>query len=124
MILGSVCIGFIVMLVQSVEGERRGQRRKQAKLSLDIANKTLPLFRQVNSESPARYAKFRHDIHADAVAITNTHVLAYVGVGNLTIRDNDDLRGQSPRSRRSITEKIIIKTTVRSASHTGNTPCW
>lgn len=27
MILGSVCIGFIVLLVQSVEGEKRGQRR-------------------------------------------------------------------------------------------------
>lgn len=44
MILGSVCIGFIVMLVQSVEGEKEASAAKQAKLALDIANKTLPLF--------------------------------------------------------------------------------
>ena len=92
MILGSVCIGFIVMLVQSVEGEKEASAAKQAKLALDIANKTLPLFRQVNSESLRQVCEIiRHDIHADAVAITNTqHVLAYVGVGELNYRDNDD----------------------------------
>lgn len=54
MITGSVCIGFIVMLVQSVEGEKEASAAKQAKLALDIANKTLPLFRHVNSESLRR----------------------------------------------------------------------
>ena len=42
MILGSVCIGFIVLLVQSVEGEKEASAARQAKLALDIANKTLP----------------------------------------------------------------------------------
>lgn len=51
MILGSVCIGFIVLLVQSVEGEKEASAARQAKLALDIANKTLPLFRHVNAES-------------------------------------------------------------------------
>ncbi len=51
MILGSVCIGFIVLLVQSVEGEKEASAARQAKLALDIANKTLPLFRHVNSDS-------------------------------------------------------------------------
>ncbi|MGL4719599.1 MAG: LytS/YhcK type 5TM receptor domain-containing protein, partial [Kluyvera intermedia] len=46
MIAGSVCIGFIVLLVQSVEGEKEASAARQAKLALDIANKTLPLFRQ------------------------------------------------------------------------------
>ncbi|MGG9032467.1 LytS/YhcK type 5TM receptor domain-containing protein, partial [Escherichia coli] len=45
MILGSVCVGFIVLLVQSVEGEKEASAARQAKLALDIANKTLPLFR-------------------------------------------------------------------------------
>lgn len=58
MILGSVCIGFIVMLVQSVEGEKEASAAKQAKLALDIANKTLPLFRQVNSESLRRVRNY------------------------------------------------------------------
>ena len=44
MILGSVCIGFIVLLVQSVEGEKEASAARQAKLALDIANKTLAAF--------------------------------------------------------------------------------
>lgn len=110
MIPGSVCIGFIVMLVQSVEGEKEASAAKQAKLALDIANKTLPLFRQVNSESLRQVCEIiRHDIHADAVAITNTqHVLAYVGVGELNYRDNDDF--VSPTTQQAINYgKIIIK---------------
>ena len=88
MILGSVCIGFIVLLVQSVEGEKEASAARQAKLALDIANKTLPLFRHVNSESLRKVCEIiRDDIHADAVAMTNTdHVLAYVAWVNITIR--------------------------------------
>ena len=52
MILGTVCIGLIVLLVQSVEDEK-GDRRAPAKLALDIAHKTLPYFRNINSESLA-----------------------------------------------------------------------
>jgi len=45
MILGAVSIGLIVLLIQSVEGEKEAIAARQAKLALDIANKTLPLFR-------------------------------------------------------------------------------
>jgi two-component system LytT family sensor kinase len=109
MILGSVCIGFIVLLVQSVEGEKEASAARQAKLALDIANKTLPL-RHVNAESLRQVCEIiRHDIHADAVAITNIdHVLAYVGVGEHNYRDNDDTI--SPTTRQAINYgKIIIK---------------
>ncbi len=83
MILGTVCIGLIVLLVQSVEDEKEVIAARQAKLALDIARKTLPYFRNINSESLATICEIiRHDINADAVAITDTqHVLAYVGVG-------------------------------------------
>ena len=110
MILGSVCIGFIVLLVQSVEGEKEASAARQAKLALDIANKTLPLFRQVNSESLRQICDIiRHDIHADAVAITNTqHVLAYVGVGEANYRNHDDF--VSPTTQQAINHgEIIIK---------------
>lgn len=125
MILGSVCIGFIVMLVQSVEGEKEASAAKQAKLALDIANKTLPLFRQVNSESLRQVCEIiRHDIHADAVAITNTqHVLAYVGVGNLTTVITM-ISSVLPLSRRSITEKSSLKTMMKRIAHRKYTPCW
>lgn len=110
MILGSVCVGFIVLLVQSVEGEKEAIAGRQAKLALDIANKTLPLFRNVNSESLRQVCNIiRRDINADAVAITNAdHVLAYVGVGEDNYRDSDDII--SPTTRQAIdTGEIIIK---------------
>jgi two-component system LytT family sensor kinase len=83
MILGEVNIGFIVLLVMSVEGEKEKIAAMQAKLSLDIANKTLPYFRSVNKDSLAKICNIiREEIHADAVAMTDTEtVLAYVGFG-------------------------------------------
>ena len=110
MIAGSVCIGFIVLLVQSVEGEKEASAARQAKLALDIANKTLPLFRQINSDTLRQICDIiRQDIRADAVAITNTErVLAYVGVGEDNYHNNDD--SISPVTRKAINNgEIIIK---------------
>ena len=110
MILGSVCIGFIVLLVQSVEKEKEDIAGRQARVALDIANKTLPLFRHVNVESLRQVCDIiRRDIVADAVAITNTnHVLAYVGVGEQNYQNHDDL--VSPTTREAIESgRIIIK---------------
>ncbi len=83
MILGGVSIGMIVLLVQGVEDEKEVIAARQAKLALDIANKTLPYFRHINSESLTTICDIiRTDIKADAVAITNEHhILAYVGIG-------------------------------------------
>lgn len=44
MIIGEVNIGLIVLLVMSVEGEKEMIAARQAKLALDIANKTFPTF--------------------------------------------------------------------------------
>jgi len=110
MILGSVCIGFIVLLVRSVEGEKEAIAARQAKLALEIANKTLPLFRNVNSESLRQVCDIiRRDIDADAVAITdNEKVLAYVGLGETNYKKND--LGISPRTRQALSDgKIIIR---------------
>lgn len=83
MIAGTVCIGLIVLLVQSVANEKEVIAARQAKLALDIAHQTLPYFRNINSDSlTAICGIIRSEINADAVAITDTqHVLAYVGVG-------------------------------------------
>lgn len=110
MILGTVCIGLIVLLVQSVEDEKEVIAARQAKLALDIARKTLPYFRNINSQSLATICDIiRQDIQADAVAITDTHqVLAYVGVGEEAYPiGREDL---SRVTRESIRHgKIIIK---------------
>ncbi|MBP3039871.1 sensor histidine kinase [Bacillaceae bacterium Marseille-Q3522] len=83
MIVGEVNTGLIVLLVKSVEGEKELIAAKQAKLALDIANKTLPYFRSINTESLIKICTIiKNDIKADAVAITDTHnILAYVGFG-------------------------------------------
>ncbi|MEH7119124.1 sensor histidine kinase [Neobacillus vireti] len=83
MIAGEVNIGLIVLLVMSVEGEKETIAARQAKLALDIANKTLPYFRSINAESLRKICDIiKNDIKADAVAITDIeHVLAYVGFG-------------------------------------------
>lgn len=83
MIMGQICAGLIVTLVQSVEGEKERIAAKQSKLALDIANKTLPYFRSITPESLRTICGIiQEDIGADAVAITDTRViLAYVGVG-------------------------------------------
>ncbi|HEJ7001748.1 TPA: sensor histidine kinase [Serratia marcescens] len=110
MILGTVCIGLIVLLVQSVEDEKEVIAARQAKLALDIAHKTLPYFRNINGESLATICDIiRQDIRADAVAITDTHqVLAYVGVGREAYPIGRE--GLSRVTRESIRHgKIIIK---------------
>jgi two-component system LytT family sensor kinase len=83
MILGQISVGFIVLLVQSVEDDKEKIAAKQAKLALDIANKTLPYFRVINSDSLNKICNIiKEDIQADAVAITDKkYILAYMGVG-------------------------------------------
>ncbi|MBV6816954.1 sensor histidine kinase [Rahnella sp. PD12R] len=83
LILGASSIGLIVILVQSVEDEKEVIAARQARLALDIANKTLPYFRNINAESLDSICRIiRDDIDADAVAITDTrNILAYVGTG-------------------------------------------
>lgn len=81
MIAGEICIGLIIQLVQSLENENERVAGQQAKLALDIANRTLPYFRENNRDSLRRICQIiREHINADAVAMTDTdNVLAYVG---------------------------------------------
>lgn len=81
MIFGTLSIGLIVQLVQSLDNENDRIAGQQAKLALDIANETLPYFRQNNQEALSSVCRIiREHIQADAVAFTDTeNVLAYVG---------------------------------------------
>ncbi|WP_084786586.1 sensor histidine kinase [Bacillus tuaregi] len=83
MIMGEVNIGFIVLMIMKVESDKAIVAAKQAKLALNIANKTLPYFRSINSVSLEKICLIiKDEIKADAVAITDTNnVLAYAGVG-------------------------------------------
>ncbi|PKG23074.1 sensor histidine kinase [Niallia nealsonii] len=93
MILGQVSIGLIVLMIASVEGEKERIAAEQAKLALDIANKTLPYFRSINTASLHTICTIiKNDIHADAVAITDTKdVLAYVGFGEEKYQEGQEI---------------------------------
>ncbi|WP_346930990.1 sensor histidine kinase [Clostridium sp.] len=110
MILGQISVGFIVLLVQSIEDDKERIAAKQAKLALNIANKTLPYFRVINKDSLNKICNIiKEDIQADAVAITDKkHILAYVGVGEEHYnRDNEIITEITKEAIKS--GKIIIK---------------
>ncbi|SNZ02730.1 two-component system, LytT family, sensor kinase [Terribacillus aidingensis] len=83
MMVGEVSIGLLVLLVHNIEGEKKQIAAAQAKLALDIANKTLPYFRSITPASLQRICQIiKEEIGADAVAITDTEtVIAYHGLG-------------------------------------------
>ncbi len=89
MILGAVCIGLIIILVQDLDEEKDKVAALQAKLALNIANKTLPHFRKADRDSLTKVcAIIRKETDADAVAITDTQdVKAYVGIGQENFLD-------------------------------------
>ena len=82
MILGEVNVGFIIFLVRFVEDENELIAGQQSKLALDIANETLPYFRNTNKESLIKICTIiKEHMNANAVSITDkNYVLAYVGV--------------------------------------------
>ncbi|MNI16121.1 Sensor histidine kinase YpdA [compost metagenome] len=109
MITGQISVGLIVMLVQSVEGEKERIAAKQSKLALDIANKTLPYFRNITPQSLRIICEIiREDIGADAVAITDTrHIRAYVGVGEEHYTDTDEIISEETKKTLSSGEITI-----------------
>lgn len=110
MILGQISVGFIVLLVQSVEDDKERIAAKQAKLALDIANKTLPYFRNINKESLNKICEIiKEDIQADAVSITDKKdILAYVGAGQEFYNIGHEIIGEETKEAIN-SGKIIIK---------------
>jgi two-component system LytT family sensor kinase len=69
----------LVLLIQKSFDEKEQIAARQAQLALEIANKTLPYFREINSESLKKICSIIKDsTGAAAVAITdNTKILAH-----------------------------------------------
>ncbi|MGL5312815.1 MAG: LytS/YhcK type 5TM receptor domain-containing protein [Peptostreptococcaceae bacterium] len=112
MIVGQIGIGILVSIVQAIKKEKEEVAAFQAKLALDIANKTLPYFRSVNEKSLKQICKIiKDEINSDAVSITdNEKVLAYVGEGeNEFVSSSNEL---SCTTKKAITENRIINIQV------------
>ncbi|MCY6371290.1 sensor histidine kinase [Clostridium ganghwense] len=80
----AVGISVLILLIQNIFKEKEQIAAKQAQIALEIANKTLPYFREINSDSFEKICEIIKDsINADSVSITDReHVLAHVGLGS------------------------------------------
>ena len=109
MILGTLSIGLIIKLVQDLDEEQDLIAAQQAKLALEIANKTLPYFRINNRNALQKVCSIiRFYTGADAVAITNTQdVRAYVGRGEEHFLDAHHKISQMTRQAVESGEQII-----------------
>jgi len=76
-------IAILILIIQKILKEKEEIAAKQAQIALEIANKTLPYFREMNENSLEQICGIiRESINADAVSITNKeNILAHVGVG-------------------------------------------
>ena len=112
MIIGQIGVGVIVLLMHSIQNEKEEIAAKQAKLSLDIANKTLPYFRNINENSLSKICKIiKDEINADAVSITDKdYVLAYVGIGEEYYKEKKEIVTDSTKSAIKTGQIINIKT--------------
>lgn len=84
-VTNAIGVAVFMMIVKSVFDEKENISATLAKLSLDIANKTLPFLRNgLNEISAINAAKIIYEsTDLDAVAITNTDkILAHIGVGD------------------------------------------
>lgn len=112
MILAQISVGFIVILIQSIENDKEKIAAIQSKLALDIANKTLPYFRKINNDSLNKICTIiKEDINADAVSITDTkNILAYIGVGKEYYNIGHEII--TPETKQAISSgNIVIKNT-------------
>lgn len=77
-----ICI--LIILIQNIFKEKEQVAARQAQLALEIANKTLPYFRDINSESLKKICSIIKDsTGAAAISITDkSSILAHVGVGS------------------------------------------
>ncbi|PSV07527.1 sensor histidine kinase [Photobacterium kishitanii] len=109
MIVGTLSIGLIIKLVQDLDEEKDLIAAQQAKLALDIANKTLPYFRINTRHALQKVCSIiRFYTGADAVAITNTQdVRAYVGRGEEQFLDAHHKISQMTRQAVESGEQII-----------------
>lgn len=104
MMIGQVGIGFLISILQSLRREKEEIAAQQAKLSLDIANKTLPYFRNMDKNSLNKVCEIiKNEIGADAVSITDKmFVLSYRGIGQDYFKNNN-------KALNNITKECIYK---------------
>lgn len=77
-------ISILILIIQNLFDEKENIAARQAKTALDIANQTLPFFREITPDSIQKICHIiQASIQADAVSITDQNtILAHVGLGS------------------------------------------
>jgi two-component system LytT family sensor kinase len=114
----AIGIAILILIIQNILKEKDEIAAKQAQIALEIANKTLPYFREMNENSlDAICGIIRKSIHADAVSITNKeYILAHVGVGS-----DHHIKGQ--RIVTEATKKVIKEGNLISLANAKQIDC-
>ncbi|SHH13648.1 sensor histidine kinase [Tepidibacter thalassicus] len=101
-LVNGIGIGIVILIIENIFEEKEEIAGRQAKLALEIANKTLPYFRNINNDSLKKVCKVIKDsVGVDAVAITDKkYILAHVGLG-------EDHHVEGEKVLTESTEKVI-----------------
>lgn len=97
-------ISVVIIIIENIFEIKDEIAAKQAKLALEIANETLPYFREINEESLRKICEIiKKSVEADAVSITNRkRILAHVGLG-----EDHHVTGEEILTK--ATEKVVSK---------------
>lgn len=114
----AIGISMIILIIQKIFKEKDEVSAKQAQIALEIANKTLPHFREMNKDSLENICKIIKDsINADAVSITNKeYILAHVGVGS-----DHHIKGKNIET--EATKKVIKEGSLLSLTNANEIDC-
>ncbi|MEJ8554906.1 LytS/YhcK type 5TM receptor domain-containing protein [Tepidibacter sp. Z1-5] len=101
-LVNGIGIGIVILITENIFEEKEEIAARQAKLALEIANKTLPYFRNINNNSLKQVCTVIKDsVGASAVSITDKkYILAHIGDG-----DDHHIDGEKVLTR--ATEKVI-----------------
>lgn len=80
----AIGIAVLIVIIQKIFREKDEIAARQAQIALEIANKTLPYFREMDENSYDKICGIiKGSIRADAVSITSKEcILAHVGIGS------------------------------------------
>ncbi|MCM8710101.1 sensor histidine kinase [Clostridium sp. SYSU_GA19001] len=112
-----ICI--LILLIQKIFNEKEQIAAAQAQLALEIANKTLPYFREINSDSLSKICSIIKDsTGAAAVAITDKKIIsAHVGLGS-----DHHISGEPIQT--TATKQVIKSGTMRILNSTEEIQCF
>ncbi len=114
----AIGISILILIIQKILKEKEEIAAKQAQIALEVANKTLPYFREMDENSYDAICRIiKESIHADAVSITNKeYILAHVGVGS-----DHHIKGQGIAT--EATKKVIKEGNLLSLTNAKQIDC-